>query len=259
MQDWKKWSVCSVFWWLAAFAAGIGTFSSTYVSITVLAAILLGIAVFVFVGLALTRVFCQGSGAGITLGSVFAESPVYEKPVDRSDISAISRAAAQDAQGSDASVAQTPPPAEALGAGPAPAKPKTKKAAVEIPTEKKKAEKPAASQEKPEPEIAKSTDVEEAVSEKRPAALEGPRDGKADNLKEIKGIGPKLEKLCNSMGFYHFDQIASWTADEVAWVDANLEGFKGRVSRDKWIDQAKTLAAGGETEFSKRVEDGNVY
>lgn len=93
----------------------------------------------------------------------------------------------------------------------------------------------------------------------RPTGLDAPRDGKADNLKEIKGIGPKLEKLCNRLGFWHFDQVANWTSDEVAWVDANLEGFKGRVTRDKWVDQAKVLAAGGETEFSKRVEDGDVY
>lgn len=93
----------------------------------------------------------------------------------------------------------------------------------------------------------------------RPAALDGPRDGKADNLKEIKGVGPKMEKLCNSLGFYHFDQIAAWTPDEVAWVDANLEGFKGRVTRDTWVAQAKILAAGGETEFSKKVDKGGVY
>ena len=93
----------------------------------------------------------------------------------------------------------------------------------------------------------------------RPAGLDGPRNGKADNLKEIKGVGPKMEKLCNSLGFWHFDQIAAWTADEVAWVDANLEGFNGRVTRDDWVAQAKILAAGGETEFSKRVEDGGVY
>lgn len=93
----------------------------------------------------------------------------------------------------------------------------------------------------------------------RPAGLDGPRGGSADNLKEIKGVGPKMEKLCNSLGFWHFDQIAAWSADEVAWVDANLEGFKGRVTRDEWVKQAKILAAGGETEFSKRVEDGDVY
>lgn len=93
----------------------------------------------------------------------------------------------------------------------------------------------------------------------RPAGLDEPRGGAADNLKMIKGIGPKLEQLCNSMGFWHFDQVAAWSADEVAWVDGNLKGFKGRVSRDNWVKQAKILAEGGETEFSKRVEDGDVY
>lgn len=130
-----------------------------------------------------------------------------------------------------------------------------------------KAEAAPAAAPAPEPEpAAVSAPVEAAASEPisegegtRPAALDAPRDGAADDLKQIKGIGPKLEKLCNSMGFWHFDQIANWTPEEVAWVDANLEGFKGRVSRDNWIDQAKTLASGGQTEFSKRVEDGNVY
>lgn len=93
----------------------------------------------------------------------------------------------------------------------------------------------------------------------KPATLSAARGGVADDLKQIKGIGPKMEKMCNALGFYHFDQIAAWSADEEAWVNANLEGFKGRVSRDNWIEQAKLLAAGGETEFSKRVEDGDVY
>lgn len=95
--------------------------------------------------------------------------------------------------------------------------------------------------------------------ETKPEGLSEPRGGKADNLKEIKGVGPKLEKQLNAMGFYHFDQIAGWGPAEVAWVDENLEGFKGRVTRDNWVEQAKTLASGGETEFSKRVEDGDVY
>ncbi|MDJ0626934.1 MAG: endonuclease [Rhodobacter sp.] len=101
--------------------------------------------------------------------------------------------------------------------------------------------------------------VEGADEGTKPATLEGPRGGGADNLKEIKGVGPKLEKMLNGMGFYHFDQIANWTADEVAWVNANLEGFKGRVSRDDWVAQAKILATGGETEFSTRVDKGEVY
>jgi NADH-quinone oxidoreductase subunit E len=93
----------------------------------------------------------------------------------------------------------------------------------------------------------------------KPSMLKAARGGKADDLKKIKGVGPKLEAMLHGMGFYHFDQIANWTAAEVAWVDENLEGFKGRVSRDGWVAQAKILAAGGETEFSQRVEDGDVY
>ena len=88
----------------------------------------------------------------------------------------------------------------------------------------------------------------------KPAVLAEAREGGADDLKMIKGVGPKLEKLLHSMGFYHFDQVANWTADEIAWVDQNLEGFKGRVSRDGWVAQAKLLASGQETELSKRAK-----
>ena len=98
--------------------------------------------------------------------------------------------------------------------------------------------------------------VEDAV---RPEALSGARDGGADDLKMIKGVGPKLEIMLNELGFYHFDQIAGWSAAEVAWVNDNLAGFKGRVSRDNWVEQARKLASGQETEFSKRVSDGDVY
>jgi len=65
--------------------------------------------------------------------------------------------------------------------------------------------------------------------------------------------------LLHGMGFYHFDQIASWGAEETAWVDQNLEGFKGRVTRDEWVSQAKTLAEGGSTAFSSKVKKGGVY
>ncbi|MBJ3763525.1 hypothetical protein ILP92_12285 [Maribius pontilimi] len=87
-----------------------------------------------------------------------------------------------------------------------------------------------------------------------PARLDGPRDGTADDLKKIKGVGPKMEEMLHGMGFYHYNQIASWNDQEVAWVDANLEGFKGRVTRDDWVPQAKVLAEGGETEFSKKAD-----
>lgn len=74
----------------------------------------------------------------------------------------------------------------------------------------------------------------------KPMGLTAPR-GTPDDLKRIKGIGPELEKLCHSLGYYHFDQIAGWSAGEIAWVDENLEGFKGRVTRDNWVGQARGL------------------
>jgi predicted flap endonuclease-1-like 5' DNA nuclease len=83
------------------------------------------------------------------------------------------------------------------------------------------------------------------VAGKKPEGLAAARGGHPDDLKIIKGIGPALEKLCHSLGYYHFDQIATWTAAEIAWVDDNLEGFKGRVTRDEWVSQARILAAGG--------------
>jgi len=78
-----------------------------------------------------------------------------------------------------------------------------------------------------------------------PATLSAARDGQADDLKQIKGVGPKLEQQLNAMGFYHFDQVASWTEDEVAWVDENITGFKGRATRDDWVGQARALIAAG--------------
>jgi NADH-quinone oxidoreductase subunit E len=76
----------------------------------------------------------------------------------------------------------------------------------------------------------------------RPTTLAKARDGGPDKLTKIKGIGPKLQELLFSMGFYHFDQIASWDKSQVAWVDENLDGFKGRASRDDWVAQAFSLS-----------------
>jgi predicted flap endonuclease-1-like 5' DNA nuclease len=114
---------------------------------------------------------------------------------------------------------------------------------------KKAAAPPAAVQDMPSGKVAPAAAPAPAEaapgSGTRPAALKAPRDGKPDDLKRIKGIGPKLEQLCHSLGFFHFDQIAVWTSDEILWVDQNLEGFKGRVVRDDWVAQARQLAADG--------------
>lgn len=78
-----------------------------------------------------------------------------------------------------------------------------------------------------------------------------------DDLKRIKGIGPKNESALNELGVYTFKQIAAWTPENVDWVE-DFMSFPGRIEREDWIAQAKTLADGGETEFSKRVDAGDV-
>jgi len=96
------------------------------------------------------------------------------------------------------------------------------------------------------------------IAEKEPEILTAAREGGADDLKLLKGVGPKLEGMLNDLGIYHYDQIAAWTEAEIAWVDTRL-AFKGRIERDGWIEQAKQLAAGEETEFSKRAKDDKIY
>lgn len=68
------------------------------------------------------------------------------------------------------------------------------------------------------------------------------RDGKADDLKKISGVGPKLEALLNKNGVFHFDQIAAWSQEEIAYMDDQLS-FKGRIERDGWLEQAAGFAA----------------
>ena len=96
-------------------------------------------------------------------------------------------------------------------------------------------------------------DVPADTVQSQPETLTQARAGGADDLKRISGVGPKLEQTLNELGFYHFDQIANWGAQEIAWVDARVR-FKGRIARDNWMEQAKILAAGGETEFSARTK-----
>jgi predicted flap endonuclease-1-like 5' DNA nuclease len=138
-------------------------------------------------------------------------------------------------------------PAAARPAPPvAPAAPKPTPPAAAAPTPKP-APKPAPKPEPvpaPEPAPAPSAEAAAPAEVDRPQGLEAARDGGPDDLKVIKGVGPKLEALLHSMGYYHYDQIAAWTEKEVGWVDENLEGFKGRVTRDQWVAQARELAKG---------------
>lgn len=89
----------------------------------------------------------------------------------------------------------------------------------------------------------------------RPPTLKTPIAGKADDLREIAGVGPKLESLLHELGVYHFAQIAAWGDEEIDWVDERLT-FKGRIRRENWVDQCKLLARGEETDGKLKYKEG---
>ena len=78
-----------------------------------------------------------------------------------------------------------------------------------------------------------------------------------EDLKRIRGIGVLIEKKLNSMGVVTYEHIANWTADDIDRISQSLD-FKGRIERENWIEQARILSAGGQTEFSRRVDRGEV-
>ena len=107
---------------------------------------------------------------------------------------------------------------------------------------------------KEEPEK-ESTDILGLVADEwKPAAAVG--DAK-DDLKRIKGIGPVIERALNAQGIFTFQQISEFTQDNVKWVDSHIN-FPGRIDRENWVSQATQLASGGSTEFSARVDKGDV-
>ena len=73
-----------------------------------------------------------------------------------------------------------------------------------------------------------------------------------DDLKRIKGIGPKVETLLNSLGVTSYSQIAAWDDDEIDRIDAQLGTFAGRIRRDDWPTQARYLAADDMAGFEQR-------
>jgi NADH-quinone oxidoreductase subunit E len=87
-----------------------------------------------------------------------------------------------------------------------------------------------------------------------PEILKAPRKGKADDLKLIEGIGPALEKLVNGLGVYHYDQIASWSDADVEFFDAQMDRFRGRIARDRWVAQAKIIVTEGLERFLERAK-----
>jgi predicted flap endonuclease-1-like 5' DNA nuclease len=84
-----------------------------------------------------------------------------------------------------------------------------------------------------------------------------PRAPVKDDLKRIRGIGRVNEARLNEMGITSFAQIAAWSPADEARIGDLLQ-FEGRIEREEWVAQAKILATGRDTEFSKRVDRGEV-
>jgi len=76
----------------------------------------------------------------------------------------------------------------------------------------------------------------------RPPALAAPLDGRADDLKVLRGVGPQNEARLNGLGIYHLHQIASWSPAEAQWVGSYL-AFSGRIERENWVGQARMLVS----------------
>ena len=88
---------------------------------------------------------------------------------------------------------------------------------------------------------------------RRAAARKVARAGQADDLKRIKGIGVLIEKRLNSLGVTTYEDIANWTREDIDRISQSLD-FKGRIQRENWVEQARILSAGGDTEFSRRAD-----
>ena len=76
--------------------------------------------------------------------------------------------------------------------------------------------------------------------------------GPPDNLQTLKGVGPKLAQKLNENGIIRFEQLAALSANEVAMLDDKLGPFKGRLERDRIVEQASYLARGDREGFEAR-------
>ncbi len=260
---------CMATCWIVALLLGVlvAVILTLLANFALVAGIFLGLLVAGIAGAILSWAFCRDlpmpiGGVGQTQPGKMVSSPtgVGTGTPKAASAATAAPAAATTATGlmSDHAAAEDhSAPAETAPAEPAPAA-KPAPAAAAAPAKKAA---PAAKKPATKPKATKAAEApasEGAAAGGQPELLNEPQGGKADDLKQIKGVGPGLEKTLNEMGIWHFSQVASWGAAEVEWVDSRLK-FKGRIERDDWISQAKTLAGGGATDFSKRVDKGDVY
>lgn len=91
----------------------------------------------------------------------------------------------------------------------------------------------------------------------KPELLEAARGGVADDLKLISGIGPKLEQKLNSIGIWHYDQIAGWSQANIDWVNAAIS-FRGRIERERWAPQARQLLQDASPSLEREPENNGA-
>ena len=73
-----------------------------------------------------------------------------------------------------------------------------------------------------------------------------------DTLTTLKGLGPKAASRLAELGVTRFEQIASWNAQDIEAIDIQMGAFKGRILRDRWVEQAQLLAAGDIAGFEEK-------
>ena len=69
--------------------------------------------------------------------------------------------------------------------------------------------------------------------------MDKPSNG-GDDLTAITGVGPRIAEVLNGLGIWTYQQIAGWLPENETWIENHLS-FKGRVSRENWVGQAKDL------------------
>ncbi|MCZ4254760.1 hypothetical protein O4H53_04355 [Sulfitobacter sp. G21635-S1] len=237
------------------------------------AALILAVVIALVVGLFLSLVICPGATSGSAVAAPAADAVAAPTAAASAVAPAVSDAPEAVEEPAAAAEADTPKAAApASGSVIKPTKTlagqaelaarkgewKYEKEGAEAPARKAAPAKAAASASAAVAEPAPAAKAAPARAKRAPVAADGkpdlmdaPRAEGADDLKLISGVGPKLEQTLNELGIWHYSQVAGWRKKEIAWVDARLR-FKGRIERDDWMSQAKILAKGGETEFSKK-------
>lgn len=123
--------------------------------------------------------------------------------------------------------------------------------------------KPPAPAPTPKPAVKQAEEAKAAAAKsgeaKKPAqAKAAAKSDVTDDLKLLKGVGPKLEEKLRANGVTSLAQIAAWGAAQIEDMDDRLS-FKGRIARDGWVDQAKLFIAAAKAKVSKPVakDDGD--